>query len=139
MVIVEPRVVEAGRGFAWWGEGLRIFTSSPGVWIGVILIYAILTVLVSLVPFVGTVGQSLLTPVFMGGFMIGCRALERGEPLRVSHLFEGFQGPHFVQLMIIGAVNLGLVIVLVLRIRRRHLRRLRACAALDLDRSDGRA
>ena len=46
--------------------------------------------------------------------MVGCRALERGEPLRVSHLFEGFQGPHFVQLMIIGAVNLGLVIVLVL-------------------------
>ena len=26
-VIMEPRVVEAGRGLAWWGEGLRIFTS----------------------------------------------------------------------------------------------------------------
>ena len=46
----------------------------------------------------------------MGGLMMGCRALDRGEPLRVSHLFEGFQGAHFVPLMIIGAVNIALVL-----------------------------
>jgi len=113
-MIVEPRVVQAGRGFAWWGEGWRIFMSSPGTWILMIIVYGILTVLVNIVPFVGTVGQSLLTPVFVAGFMIGCRAIERGEGLRVSHLFEGFQGPRFVPLLIIGAVNLGLVIVLFL-------------------------
>ena len=39
--------------------------------------------------------------------------------MRVSHLFEGFQGPRFVPLLIIGAVNLGLVIVLFLVVGRR--------------------
>ena len=53
-----------------------------------VIVYGILMVLVNIVPFVGAVGQSLLTPVFVGGFMIGCRAIERGEGLRVSHLFE---------------------------------------------------
>jgi len=114
MVIVAPRVAEAGRGFGWWAEGWRIFMASPGTWIGLMVVYCVLSVLVSIVPFVGAVGQSLLTPVFLGGLMIGCRALSQGEPLRMSHLFEGFQGPHFVPLMIIGAVNIGLVVALML-------------------------
>jgi hypothetical protein len=112
VVVVEPRAVAAGRGFAWWGEGWRIFLSSPGTWIVVTIVYGIVSVLVNIVPYVGAVGHSLLTPVFVGGAMVGCRALERGEPLRVSHLFEGFQGPHFVPLMIIGAVNIALAIAL---------------------------
>lgn len=109
-LIVEPRVVDAGRGFAWWGEGFGTLRSSFWMWIGVFLVYVILSAVISAVPFVGTVGHSLLTPVFMGGLMIGCRALEQGQPLRMSHLFEGFQGAHFVPLMIIGALNIALVV-----------------------------
>jgi hypothetical protein len=52
-MIVEPRVVEAGRGFAWWSEGWRIFRSSMGTWIGVFIVYVIVSALVSIVPFVG--------------------------------------------------------------------------------------
>lgn len=112
MIAVEPRVVEAGRGWEWWPEGWRIFAASPGTWIGIIVVYVVASVLVSLVPYVGDLGQSLLTPVFVGGMMVGCRAVDRGEPLRVSHLFEGFQGAHFVQLVIVGAVNVALVVAL---------------------------
>ena len=111
-VIDEPRVVEAGRGLSWWGEGWRIFVSSFWTWIGIMIVYIIIVVLVSLVPFVGSFGQWLLTPVLMGGLMLGCRAIDRGEPLRVAHLFEGFQGAHFVPLMIIGAVNIAITLVL---------------------------
>ena len=82
------------------------------MWIGVFVVYLILSTLIGAVPFVGTIGHSLLTPVFMGGLMTGCRALEQGQPLRMSHLFEGFQGAHFVPLMIIGALNIALVVVL---------------------------
>lgn len=107
-MIGEPRVVEAGRGAAWWGTGWRLFTSNFWTWIGIMIIYIIITVLISQVPYVGDVGHWLLTPVFMGGLMLGCAAIERNEPLRVAHLFEGFQGVHFVPLMIIGAVNIAL-------------------------------
>jgi uncharacterized membrane protein len=104
----EPHVAAAGRGASWWGEGVHLFTASIGTWIGIMLIYLLISALISVVPYVGSVGHWLLTPVFMGGMMIGCNALRHGEPLRVAHLFEGFQGAHFVPLMIIGAVNIAI-------------------------------
>ena len=110
--IGEPQVVAAGRGAAWWGKGFRLFTSSFWTWIGIMIIYIIISVLINAVPYVGSLGHWLLTPVFMGGLMIGCAALDRGEPLRVAHLFEGFQGAHFVPLMIIGAVNIALTLAI---------------------------
>ena len=106
----EPRVVAAGRGATWWSEGFHLFTRSIGTWIGIMVIYLLITVGIGLIPFVGSVGHWLLTPVFMGGLMLGCAALRRGEPLRISHLFEGFQGAHFVPLMIIGAVNIAIAL-----------------------------
>src|SRR6185369_4622528 len=99
-------------GAAWWAEGWRIFASNFWTWIGIMIVYIIIVVLVSLIPLVGSFGQWLLTPVFMGGLMLGCQAIDRGERLRVAHLFEGFQGVHFVPLMIIGAVNIAITLVL---------------------------
>lgn len=113
-MIGEPRVVAAGRGAAWWGEGWRIFAAQPFTWIGIMLIYIVVSLLLNLVPIVGSVGQALLTPVFMGGMMLGCRSIERDGTLRVAHLFEGFQGAHFVPLMIIGAVNIAFFVGLAL-------------------------
>ncbi|MFO1413241.1 MAG: BPSS1780 family membrane protein [Burkholderiales bacterium] len=112
-MIGEPRVVPAGNGAAWWGEGWRLFRASMGTWIGIMLIYLAISFGLGLIPYVGSVGHWLLTPVFMGGLMIGCAALRRGEPLRVAHLFEGFQGAHFVPLMIIGAVNIAITLAIV--------------------------
>ena len=45
-----------------------------------------------LVPLVGSLVHTVLTPVFVGGVMLGCHALARGEPLRIGHLFEGIPG-----------------------------------------------
>jgi hypothetical protein len=115
-VIDEPRVVEAGRGVVWWGEGWRIFTSNFWTWLGIMFIYIIITMLMSQIPWVGDFGHWLLTPVFMGGLMLGCQAIDRGEPLRIAHLFEGFQGAHFVPLMIIGAVNIAIVVIATLAV-----------------------
>jgi len=112
-MIGEPRVVPAGRGAAWWAEAFGLFRAAIGTWIGIMMIYLVITVGIGFIPFVGTVGHWLLTPVFMGGLMLGCAALRRGEPLRVSHLFEGFQGTHFVPLMIIGAVNIAITLAIV--------------------------
>lgn len=112
-MIGEPRVVEAGRGAAWWAGGFRLFAARIGTWIGIMLIYFLISALISAVPYVGTVGHWLLTPVFMGGIMMGCDSIERDGTLRVSHLFEGFQGAHFVPLMIIGAVNMALALAII--------------------------
>jgi len=106
------RVVEPGRGASWWAHGWRNFTSSIGTWIGIMLIYIIITILISIVPYVGDVGHSLLAPVFIGGLMLGCHAIDRDQPLKVAHLFEGFQATHFVPLLIIGAIDLAITLLL---------------------------
>ncbi len=111
-VIAEPRVVDAGHGLSWWTHGFRLFTARFWTWIGIMVVYLILSMLINVVPYVGSLGHWLLTPVFMGGIMLGCDAIERDQPLRVSHLFEGFQGAHFVPLMIIGAVNIALALAI---------------------------
>jgi hypothetical protein len=114
MAIEEPRVVEAGRGAAWWSEGWRIFAAKTGTWIGIMVVYFVIAMLIGLVPFVGSFAHSLLTPVFLGGLMLGCQAAERDGSLRVGHLFEGFQGAHFVPLMIVGAVNIAVWLAIML-------------------------
>jgi len=113
-MIGEPRVVAAGRGASWWGEGWHIFAARIGMWIGIMIVYFVIALVISAVPYVGSIGHSLLTPVFMGGLMLACQAVERNESLRIGHLFEGFQGAHFVPLMIIGAVNIAVWIVIFL-------------------------
>ena len=57
--IGEPQVVDAGRGAAWWGEGFRLFTSSFWTWIGIMVIYIIISMLINVVPYVGTLGHWL--------------------------------------------------------------------------------
>lgn len=111
-VTIQPRVVDAGRGASWWVGGWRLFASNPLTWIGLILVYMLVSFVMGIIPIIGGIAQALLTPVFLGGIMLGCRSIERDGSLRVTHLFEGFQGTHFVPLMIIGAVNLGLFIAM---------------------------
>lgn len=112
--IGDPRVVDAGRGASWWAGGWRIFASNAFTWIGIVLIYYVISIVLNFIPIIGSVGQALLTPVFMGGIMLGCRSIDRDGSLRVAHLFEGFQGAYFVPLMIIGAVNIAFFVVLAL-------------------------
>jgi hypothetical protein len=110
---IEPRVVAAGVGAKWWAEGWRMFTSQIGTWIGIVIVYAVISMLLSNVPYIGGVAQWLLTPVFFGGIMLGCHALDHGERLRVSHLFDGFTGRHFIALLTVGAFNILLTAVAV--------------------------
>lgn len=107
-----PRHLAAGYGASWWSEGWRVFTASPWVWLGLVVILLVIMFLLVLVPFLGGLAQTLLMPVFAGGVMLGCHALARGEPLRISHLFDGFGSGRFGPLVIIGVVMLAAGIVL---------------------------
>lgn len=108
----EPRHLPAGYGASWWGEGWRVFAASPLVWLGLVVVLLVLMFLLVLIPVIGGIAQTLLMPVFGGGVMLGCHALARGEPLRLSHLFDGFGAGRFGPLVIIGLVVLAAAIVL---------------------------
>jgi uncharacterized membrane protein len=107
----EPRSLPAGAGASFWGEGWRIFAVSPGVWILILIIYVAISIVLSLIPVIGSIAQLVLTPVFTGGIMLGCHALARGEPLSLAHLFEGFTQRRLGPLAIVGLIMLAMWIV----------------------------
>jgi hypothetical protein len=110
--------VGVGRGVAWIAEGFALFRKSPGTWIGTMLLFIFGSMIFAMIPIIGSLGINLLMPVFIAGFMIGCHALEEGEPLQVAHLFAGFK-KNVGQLILvgllymIGAVVLGIAIAVI--------------------------
>ena len=107
-----PRTVDAAAGAAWWGESWHIFLAAPLPWLGIVVVFAVVSMLLFHLPVIGGMAQSVLTPVFAGGVMLGCHALARGDPLSVGHLFEGFQKGRFGPLFILGLLWLALLAVL---------------------------
>jgi uncharacterized membrane protein len=110
--MAEPRTVSPGHGATWWGEGWRLFTPAVGVWL---LIWIILAVFYLAAAFtgIGSLVMHVLMPVFTGGLMLGCRALDRGNPLTLGHLFAGFSqrtGP----LVVVGLIFTGLALLITL-------------------------
>jgi hypothetical protein len=85
------RPVEAGQGWAWLASGFDLFRRRPVTWLGMTVIFGLIFVGGSLLPFVGVL-ISLLFPVFLAGMLIGCRDLERDGNFGVGHLFAAFGG-----------------------------------------------
>lgn len=97
----EGRRVPAGNGVAWLGSGWTLFKAAPGTWIGLTVVFMLVMMVMALIPFLGGIALNLLMPVFIGGIMMGCKAIEDGEELRVGHLFAAFSG-HVGNLVIVG-------------------------------------
>ena len=109
---MEIRQVNAGNGWSWIVEGFQIFKLNPLMWIVLLLIYLVIAVALSFVPIIGSLVFNLIGPVFIAGFMLGCRALDNGEELLINHLFAGFK-ENTGQLITIGGIYLvGLIVII---------------------------
>lgn len=103
--IAEGQRVDAGNGVAWLLRGWEMFKQAPGAWIGLSVVYLIIMIVLSLIPILGALALNLLMPVFIGGIMLGCKALDNGEELSISHLFAGFSN-NAGNLVLIGVIYL---------------------------------
>jgi uncharacterized membrane protein len=109
-----PRPVAFSRGMAWLTEGFGYFQRDALVWIGITIIWFVITLALAFIPLVGSVAGQILMPVFMGGMMLGCRSRAEGGELQVAHLFAGFS-QHSGQLLLVGLLYLaGLIVMIVL-------------------------
>jgi hypothetical protein len=66
----------------------------------------------SLFKLIGPIVLNLLAPVFVAGFMLGCRALDQDEELEINHLFAGFR-LQAAPLVTVGGLYLAGIIVVV--------------------------
>lgn len=101
----EPNAVDVGRGLAWLTEGWNLFRQAPLVWIAICVLGTIAFMLLAFIPIVGQLATMLLSFLFAGGVMLGCRALDKGEDLIINHLLAGTQR-HLAPLLTIGALYL---------------------------------
>ena len=102
--------VESGRGVSWFSEGWKLFAAAPGVWIGMFVVFVVLSLVLAIIP-LGSLVSSLCYPVIVAGIMIGCRNLETGGTLQFAHLFEGFKR-NVGNLLLVGILYLvGMMLI----------------------------
>lgn len=100
------RRVNADQATAWLREGWELFKRAPGIWIAILVIYPVIVVVASLIPFVGALAVNLFGYVFIFGMLSGARDLAAGEPLMIGHLFAGFGSPRMSGLILLGVLAL---------------------------------
>ncbi len=88
--MIEIRTVAADRGAAWLLEGFDYFRSNVAAWVGIAIILLIILFASAVFPFGGLILQ-LLSPVFMGGLMLGCREAGNGGQIKINDLLAGFR------------------------------------------------
>lgn len=108
--VPEGQKVATSRGVAWFGEGWDLFKASPGIWVGMFVIFFLLSAFLAIIP-LGSLVTSLFFPAVMAGIMIGCRTLEEGGALEVAHLFAGFK-KNLGSLVLVGVLYLvGMMLI----------------------------
>jgi len=105
--------VGAGQGWTWIAEGFGLFRKAPGIWIALVVILFVILVVLAFIPLLGAVATFLVLPVFIGGLLLGCQALQGGGELEVAHLFAGFKA-HTGNLIVLGALAIAGWIVVML-------------------------
>jgi MFS family permease len=85
-----PRAVPAGHGWQWIADGFGHFKRNPWAWIGAFVVWFVVLIVLSLIPLLGWLATMLLTYVFIGGFILGCREQAQDRDFTVGHLFAAF-------------------------------------------------
>jgi uncharacterized membrane protein len=102
---MEPRQVAAGQGWQWIVEGFDLFKKSPIIWVVLFIILFLIALALNFIPLLGPLVLYVLSPVFGGGLMLGCKAQHDGEELEIAHLFAGFK-KNTNTLIVLGGVYL---------------------------------
>lgn len=84
---MEPRRCEGGRGVDWIRDGWRAFAASPGMWILLCIVFALVLVALQWISWIGPLISQLIAPALSGGLLIAARSALDGDGLEVGQLF----------------------------------------------------
>jgi hypothetical protein len=101
---------DARRGVAWLRDAYAMVARARVPWLMLLAIYYVVQIAVSQLPFLGAWLPLLFKPIFAVGFLAAAWTQERGGPLRVGLLFQGFRS-NLRSLLPLGALFVaGLVV-----------------------------
>ncbi len=108
---MDVRQVDGKQGWQWIVTGFLLFRRFPVVWILLCTTLLLIAATLALIPVAGQFIFTLLSPVFLAGLMIGCRTLEKGGQLELSHLLAGFRHATTPLITIGGIYLVGQVLI----------------------------
>lgn len=110
--VPEGQALDAGRGWAWITDGWQLFRAQPALWIGITVALVVLFGVLGMIPAVGQLAASIITPAIGAGLLLGLRAQDEGGELTFGHLFEGFRLPQTGRLLMLGVASLAAVVIM---------------------------
>jgi uncharacterized membrane protein len=100
------RSVEIGRGFNWISDAFGLFSRSALGWIAFTIIFLIIMIAFSAVPFLGQFLFSLILPLILAGAIVASHKLDRHESIKPEDFMVGYvEKP--VPLLIVGAIYMA--------------------------------
>jgi hypothetical protein len=102
--------VPASHGVKWLMQGFVLLRRSFFIWVLFVLLLWAMVFVSAKLPIAGLL-LALLTPVFLGGLMLGCRALEKGAELEIAHFFAGFRNNTLDLITLGGLYLVGNVVI----------------------------
>ncbi len=105
--------VETGQGIAWIQTGWTRFMRLPGLWVLLMLVFLAIIVVLSMLPWVGSLIVALIGPVLGAGALEAAKRAAQGEDFAVGILFEPFSRNAVLNnLLVLGAVSLAVNVLI---------------------------
>jgi uncharacterized membrane protein len=109
---MQPQSVDSARAVNWYGFGWRIFMANPGAWVAMMILIAVIMLVAQILPLVGPLALTLISPALAGGLMYSAKEAAEGRSIEIMHLFRGLTDERKrAPLLVLGAVLLGLSIL----------------------------
>ncbi|MEA1890597.1 MAG: BPSS1780 family membrane protein [Pseudomonadota bacterium] len=104
---MQAKSVNAGQGASWFSCGWNLFKNDFGTWFIMFLIFIGIAIVLSFVPFIGSLTLSVITPALIAGFMYSASQMEQGNSIEVGNLFQGFKDKERMnKLLALGGLSL---------------------------------
>ena len=104
---MQAKSVNAGQGASWFGCGWGLFKQDFGTWFVMFLIFVGIAIVLSVIPFIGSLALSIITPALMAGFMYAASQMDQGNSIEIGNLFQGFKDKKRMnKLLALGGLSL---------------------------------
>jgi len=107
----------ASTGWSWLKQGAAMFRKQPAGLTTLLFADILISVLISVIPFLGAMLAIVLVPCFSMAFMQACLLIDQEKPVTPDVLLTGFRPPAVKTLLKVGLVYLAVFFVLAMVMR----------------------
>ena len=105
--------LDPSSAITWFRFGWQCFLTKPGMWIVLVILFLLIVLALQLIPLLGPLSLSLISPALIGGLLYAARETLENRPIEIGHLLIGLTDESLrIRMLNLGALWLGLSILL---------------------------